>query len=259
MAQTTILVVEDDAKIRKLLRNVLEGDGFDVEEAATAAETLGLIRKSPPDLITLDINLGADNGLELAREIRNTTQVPIIMVTGKDDVIDRVVGLEIGADDYITKPFHVREVIARVRSVLRRSGGNNQMPDQPSSQASTFVPIESGKCFHFDGMIAIPDHLEVLDRTGTDCALTSGDFKLLTVFLERPKRVLSRDQLMNLTGGVNWSPLDRTIDNQVARLRKKIEHDPTKPKLIKTVRGVGYTFACDVKVSQASDSSAKSA
>lgn len=258
MAQTKILVVEDDPKIRTLLRNVLETEGFGVQEAATAVETLGLIRTSPPDLITLDINLGVDNGLELAREIRSVTQVPIIMVTGKDDVIDRVVGLELGADDYITKPFHVREVIARVRSVLRRSGGS-QTPDHLPANASVAAPISAGECFHFDGMIAVPDHLEVLDRSGAECGLTTGDFKLLTVFLERPKRVLSRDQLMDLTGGVGWSPLDRTIDNQVARLRKKIEHDPANPKLIKTVRGVGYTFACDVKVTQASDSPAKSA
>lgn len=258
MARTKILVVEDDSKIRALLRNVMEAEGFCVEEAATADETLSLIRTSPPDLITLDINLGADNGLEMARDIRRITQVPIIMVTGKNDVIDRVVGLEIGADDYITKPFHVREVIARVRSVLRRTGGDNT-PDQSGSESQGVGHMETGKVFHFDGITASPELLELRDRNGMNCALTSGDFKLLAIFMERPKRVLSRDQLMGLTGGTHRSPMDRTIDNQVARLRKKIERDPANPKLIKTVRGVGYTFACDVKVAQAFDAPVKSA
>lgn len=258
MVQTTILVVEDDPKIRTLLRKVLEGEGFCVLEAATAAETLELLKASPPDLITLDINLGADNGFELLRDIRSKAQIPIIMVTAKGDLIDRVVGLEIGADDYIAKPFHVREVIARVRSVLRRSNNSeksNRLSDEPTGPQRK----QTGCCLHFDGITAIPDRLELLDRDGEDCALTSGDFKLLTVFLERPKRVLSRDQLMDLTGGIEWSPLDRTIDNQVARLRKKIERDPSNPKLIKTVRGIGYSFACDVEVVPSSESGARSA
>ena len=256
MAQTTILVVEDDPKIRTLLRNVMEGEGFGVFEAATACEALELVRTSPPSLITLDIYLGADNGLELAREIRGISRVPIIMVTGKDDVIDRVVGLEIGADDYITKPFHIREVIARVRSVLRRTNGA-EMSSQATAGSDGTDHDETSRSFLFDGITAIPDRLQVLDRRGAECALTSGDFRLLTVFLEHPKRVLSRDQLMDLTGGVEWSPLDRTIDNQVARLRKKIERDPSDPRLIKTVRGVGYSFACDVAVVQTCGPDAK--
>lgn len=256
MSDQKILVVEDDARIRTLLRNVMEHEGYSVLEAENARQVMDLIKSSCISLITLDIHLGADNGLELAREIRRLSRVPIIMITGKDDVIDRVVGLEIGADDYITKPFHVREVIARIRSVLRRTS-------QPAetTQQTTFVdaPVVESSEFCFDGMTAIPDRLELLDRSGADCGLTSGDFKLLLVFLERAKRVLSRDQLMDLTGGVEWSPLDRTIDNQIARLRKKIERDPSNPKLVKTVRGVGYTFACDVQAAHPSERSAKSA
>lgn len=247
MTAQTVLIVDDDPKIRALLRNVLEGDGFSVREAGNAVETMKTLSESPVSLITLDIHMGSDNGVDLAREIRRTSQVPIIMVTGQDDVIDRVVGLEVGADDYITKPFHVREVIARIRSVLRRAS------DTKSSQPSE--PIEATQSswhFRFDGMTAIPDRLELLDRNNADCGLTSGDFRLLSVFLERPKHVLSRDQLMDLTGGIEWSPLDRTIDNQIARLRKKIERDPSRPKLIKTVRGVGYTLACDVQKLQPS-------
>lgn len=245
----TILVVEDDPKIRTLLRNVLEGGGFDVVEAGTASEVMAALTEQSIALVTLDIQLGKDNGLDLARDIRKTSPVPIIMVTGQDDVIDRVVGLEVGADDYITKPFHVREVVARIRSVLRRSAqSETQAQEKPA-----------GEALSFDKMIAHLDRMELVDRMGKDCGLTSGDFKLLTVFLERPGRVLSRDQLMDLTGGIERNPLDRAIDNQVARLRKKIERNPSEPKLIKTVRGVGYLFAGDVKTVQDSDSSSKSA
>ncbi|WP_299732621.1 response regulator [uncultured Tateyamaria sp.] len=254
MKDQTVLVVEDDPKISNLLRNVLEDEGARVVEAETATEVMRILAEMPVGLVTLDLQLGADNGVDIARQIRAASNVPIIMVTGKDDVIDRVVGLEVGADDYITKPFHVREFIARVRSVLRRSA---------TAAMGAGAPIRDGQSeraqFCFDGMTAFPDRLELIDREDASCDLTSGDFKLLSVFLNSPKRVLSRDQLMDRTGGTEWSPLDRTIDNQVARLRKKIERDPSNPKLIKTVRGVGYTFACDVEAVQPSTVPAKSA
>ena len=249
MQKASILVVEDEAKIRALLRNVLESEGFNVIESKRGDDVIDLMASHPIALITLDIRLGSENGLDLARQIRRISSVPIIMVTGQNDVIDRVAGLEIGADDYITKPFHVREVIARVRSLLRRAGPPPELHDA----------TEESQRYLFDGLTAVPDRLEITDRDGKDSSLTSGDFKLLTVFLERPKRVLSRDQLMDLTGGQDWSPLDRTIDNQVARLRKKIERNPSEPGLIKTVRGVGYTLACEVELVQPSESSSKSA
>ena len=247
MTDHTVLIVEDDPKIRSLLRNMLEDEGFTTLEADTARDALAFIQTTPIVLVTLDIHLGRDNGVDLAREIRRTSQVPIIILTGKDDVIDRVVGLEVGADDYIIKPFHIREVIARIRSVLRRAGSGTV---QSTEAESSWSPVENSN-FHFDEMIAIPKRMELLDRHGEDCRLTSGDFKLLNVFLTRSKRVLSRDQLMDHVGGLEWTPLDRTIDNQIARLRKKIEREPSDPKLIKTVRGVGYTFACDVEIIQA--------
>lgn len=256
MTNPTILVVDDDIKIRSLLRNVLEDDGFCVCEAQTEEEVLQIIAKTPLSLITLDLNLGSESGINIARQIRRTSNVPIIMVTGKDDVIDRVVGLEVGADDYITKPFHVREVVARIKSVLRRSEGS--APQVEATVEGVHSDTESMQ-FRFDGMTAVPDQMKLLDRTNAECELTSGDFRLLDVFLNRPKRILSRDQLMDLTGGTEWNPLDRAIDNQIARLRKKIEREPSEPKLIKTVRGVGYTFACDVEVVQASSVPAKSA
>ena len=247
MTQTLILVVDDDPKIRTLLRNVFEGGGYAVEEADSAEAALQDIEKAQPSLVTLDLQLGADDGLDVARSIRKRSKVPIVMVTGKDDVVDRVVGLELGADDYITKPFHVREVLARVRSVLRRAGdGQEALATVAAEPVDNAVETSQSRAYVFDGMKIVPDRFELFDREGRLCDLTSGDFKLLTVFLGNAKRVLSRDRLMDLTGGPEWSPLDRTIDNQVARLRKKIERDPANPKLIKTVRGVGYSFACEV-------------
>lgn len=237
MPNHTILIVDDDPKVRKTLRLCLESEGYCVHEAANMASTLAMIKTVQPDLISLDLQLGQDDGFDIARRIRSFSQVPIIMVTGKNDVIDRVVGLELGADDYITKPFHVREVQARVKSVLRRNHTAAQATEQPD---------ETREVLSFDGMQARLDRFELIGRDGQPVDLTSGDFKLLRAFLERPKRTLSREMLMDLTGGNEWSPLDRTIDNQVARLRKKIEHDPTQPQLIKTVRGIGYLFSAEI-------------
>ena len=247
-APLSILVVDDDEKIRALLRNVFEDAGFAVQEVATAAEVLSFLTRERPDLITLDLQLGFEDGLDVARVIRDVSSVPIVMVTGRGDVVDRVVGLELGADDYITKPFHIREVLARVRSVIRRSSGQIVDTQVPVSQAA--VEMTQSPMYEFDGLRIIPERFELFDRTGKLCDLTSGDFRLLQVFLENAKRIMTRDRLMDLTGGVGWNPLDRTVDNQVARLRKKVERDPGNPTLIKTVRGVGYSFACDVTRAQ---------
>jgi DNA-binding response OmpR family regulator len=249
MTDTHILVVDDDPKVRNLLSRCLTGEGFTVLEAEDEPQALDLATGTRLDLITLDINLGHGDGFEVARKVRAFSDVPIIMITGKDDVIDRVVGLELGADDYIIKPFHLRELVARVKSVLRRDRirqtDRSAQHAEPSGKDHPIVP--DSDTFRFDDMTAIPGRFELLDREGRPCELTSGDFKLLNVFLLRPKRILSREQLMDLIGGPDWTPLDRTIDNQVARLRKKIERDPANPKLITTVRGVGYSFTCEVE------------
>lgn len=228
----TVLVVDDDPQIRNLIRRCLEGDGFVVEEAVDGASVSLALTRNLPDLVMLDLNLGRDNGLDIARSIRRDHAMPIIMVTGKDDVIDRIVGLELGADDYITKPFHVREMLARVRSVMRRSEGHVSM--------AVAGDAADGPTQLLDGLTVDRDHMTVVDRNGALCDLTTADFRLLTAFLDNPKRPLSRDRLMDLIDGPEWTPLDRAIDNQVARLRKKIERDPSRPMLIKTVRGVGY-------------------
>lgn len=253
-----ILIIDDESGVRTLLADVFKAGGYDVCAAATWGEAKVFLESEKVDLVTLDLKLGPDNGLDIVRRIREASQVPIIMVTGSDDVVDRVVGLELGADDYIVKPFHVREVLARVRAVLRRAG-DEQDPRTPRTEN----PVETRKSeadeVHFDGLVAVPDRFELFDRDGELCKTTSGEFKLLSAFLDNPKRVLSRDQLMDLIGGSSWSPLDRTIDNQVARLRKKIERDPAKPRLIKTIRGVGYSFTAEILSVHSDDCRSKAA
>ena len=229
-----ILVVDDDAKVRTLLRRCFEGEGFAVSEAKDGRELLAQLDRQPVSLITLDLNLGGENGLDLARQIRKERNVPIIMLTGKGDAIDRVVGLELGADDYLVKPFELRELLARVRAVLRRS-----------STATIHEP--SGQRFRFECWVLDVNRRELSRANGQTLDLTTSEFNLLEAFVKRPHRVLSRDDIMDLLKGQDWSPLDRSIDNLIARLRKKVEADPDHPRLIKTVRGVGYTFAANVE------------
>ncbi len=246
MTNDLILVVDDEPKMRRLLRRTLEGEGFDVIEADGEAEALRSLSKGGVDLVSLDLNLGRDSGFAIARAIRKTSSVPIMMITAKDDVIDRVAGLEVGADDYITKPFHPREVVARVRAIIRRSAMQQAHGDRQPPDAPCLSPDKIG-ALSFDGLLAYPSRFELIARDHDPVDITSGEFRLLQVFLEHPKRILSRNQIMDLLNGTEWTPLDRAIDNQVARLRRKIERDPAKPTLIKTVRGMGYIFSATVQ------------
>ncbi len=191
------------------------------------------------DLITLDVRLGGEDGFNLAREVRAKTNVPIIMISGKGDMIDRIVGLELGADDYIAKPFHMREVLARVRAVLRRYESQGRSRSAPSQ-------AEKGARFEFESWRLDAGRRSLKTPEGKNCELTTAEFNLLLLLVERPGRVLSRDELMDLLKGHDWTPLDRSIDGLVARLRKKIERGEV-PQLVKTVRGVGYVFAAQVR------------
>ena len=230
-----ILVVDDDPQIRSLLATLFEGEGFAVVTAGSGAEMRRALEGNRISLITLDINLTGEDGFALAREVRGRLDVPIIMISGKADDIDRIVGLELGADDYITKPFNLREVLARVRAVLRR------YEPRPTSEATDERPR-----LRFDGWVldVAARHIEGVEGEPLD--LTTAEFNLLALFVERPRRVLSRDTILDLLRGAEWSPLDRSVDTLVGRLRKKIEKDPDQPVLIKTVRGVGYVFSPDV-------------
>ena len=240
-AVTYILVVDDDDQVRTLLRNRFEKEGFVVTEACDAAELWRRLDADRVSLITLDLTLGRDDGLALAREIRAKLNVPIIMISAKDDEIDRVVGLELGADDYITKPFSPREVVARVRAVLRRYEGAG------SKEAGAAVNGPIGLRLGFPGGVLDAARREVVLENGGPIDLTTTEFNLLELFLEHPQRVLSRDEIMNLLKGHDWSAFDRSVDSAIARLRKKIEPDAERPRYIKTVRSVGYVFSADVR------------
>ena len=224
-----ILVVDDDQRIRQMLTRYFEQEGYRVSVAADGAAMRAQLNDSV-DVILLDVVMPGEDGLTLAREIRASSDVGIIMLTGRDDVLDRIVGLEVGADDYIAKPFHLREVLARVKSVLRR----RERPTMPSGTADEVI--------RFEGWRLDVARRQLVSPTGEDVALTTGEFDLLAALARHPGRVFGREALMDLTRGRSWETFDRTIDAQVARLRKKIEADPKNPMLVKSVRNVGYVF-----------------
>lgn len=240
-AHAHVLVVDDEAEVRALLRAGLEPEGYTVLEAEDGAGMMAQLEAHPIDLITLDVRLSGEDGFALAREVRAKRNVPIVMISGKGDMIDRVVGLELGADDYIAKPFHMREVLARIRAVLRRYA-----PVAGAEAAAPQAPSGSGQRYGFDGWTLDMGRRALVTPEGSPCELTTAEFNLLVVFVERPGRVLSRDELMDLLKGHDWTPFDRSIDGLVARLRKKIERGET-PQLVKTVRGVGYVFSAQVR------------
>jgi DNA-binding response OmpR family regulator len=240
-AHVQILVVDDEAEVRALLRAGLEPEGYTVLEAEDGAGLMAQLEAHPVDLITLDVRLSGEDGFALAREVRAKRNVPIVMISGKGDMIDRVVGLELGADDYIAKPFHMREVVARIRAVLRRYAPTGANDPGAAPALST-----GGERYGFDGWTLDMGRRALVTPEGAPCELTTAEFNLLGVLVERPGRVLSRDELMDLLKGHDWTPFDRSIDGLVARLRKKIERGET-PQLVKTVRGVGYVFSGQVR------------
>ncbi len=238
-----ILVVDDDRQIRDMLRRYLVEEGFRVSDAADGAAMRATLEHDPADLVLLDLVMPGEDGLSLARYIRQRSAVPIIMLTGRGDVIDRVAGLEAGADDYVAKPFHLREILARIRTVLRRAPPAAASPPDAAAPATGAAAQE---ILAFAGW-----QLDLLKRElrragGKAVPLTTGEFELLRVLALNANRVLSRDQLLDRVKGREWAAYDRTIDTQVVRLRKKIESDPQNPELIKTVRGAGYVFAASV-------------
>jgi len=230
-----ILIVDDDQRIRQMLTRYFEQEGYRISVAGDGSAMRAQFNDSV-DVILLDVVMPGEDGLTLAREIRAKSDVGIIMLTGRGDVLDRVVGLEVGADDYIPKPFHLREVMARVKSVLRRRGPR---PDQPPLPAASGG---DGEVTRFDGWRLDSGRRQLVSPKGGDVGLTTGEFDLLSALLKHPGRVFGREALMDLTRGRRWEAFDRTIDAQIARLRRKIELDPKHPTLIKSVRGVGYVF-----------------
>jgi two-component system phosphate regulon response regulator OmpR len=228
-----VLIVDDDANIRETTGEYLSEHGYAVALAADGTEMRAAFAAAVPHLVLLDLNLPGEDGLSLTRWLRANHEVAIIMVTGAGEVVDRVVGLEVGADDYLPKPFDLRELLARAKSVLRRMGERAAR----TSAGGAGKKVKVGRC-----TLDLATHL-LTDESGADQPLTGMEFDLLRVFIENANRVLSRDQLLTLTRNREWEPFDRSIDIRIARLRRKIEPDPARPSVIRTVRGAGYLFA----------------
>jgi two-component system OmpR family response regulator len=233
-AATRLLLVDDERSLREPLAEYLARQGFVVDQAASAAEARTRLRDEPPDLVLLDIMMPGEDGLSLCRHLAESQAIPTILLTARTEATDRIVGLEIGADDYVTKPFEPRELVARIRSVLRRASKGAQPPAEEED-------------FLFDGWRLDPLKRKLTDSEGAVVAISSVEFRLLLAFVEHPRQVLDRDRLLDLVQGREAHLFDRAVDNQVSRLRRKIEADSRNPSLIQTVWGGGYMLAADVR------------
>ena len=231
-----ILIVDDQRDIREPLGRYLLKHGLRVSAAADATQARDLLRRSAVDLVVLDIMMPGEDGLSLCRHLRETSGVPVILLTAMADEADRIVGLEIGADDYVVKPFNPRELLARIKAVLRRAASLPRAKDGIATRRLAF-----------DRWTFDVDRREVVGADGVAVPLSTAEFRLLSALVQRPRMVLSRDQLLDLTSGRDAQPFDRSVDNQVSRLRKKLEADPKNPAFIKTVWGGGYVFSADVR------------
>jgi two-component system OmpR family response regulator len=230
-----ILIVDDDREIRDLLSRFLEKQGLRVSAARDAREARRLWPLGRYHLVVLDLMMPGESGLDFARWLRTQSDVPIVILTAMGEETDRIVGLELGADDYLAKPFNPRELLARIRAVLRRASGDGTAAKEPPA-----------KVIKFSGWTLEPTRRRLLNPDGVEVPLTGGEYELLLVLLDRPNRVLTRDMLMDLLRGRQAGPYDRAIDVAVSRLRRRLEDDGRNPALIKTVRGGGYVLATTV-------------
>jgi two-component system, OmpR family, response regulator len=230
-----VVVVDDHSEIRDLVRQYLEQQGYRISVAEDGAELRRILERNAVDLIVLDIMMPGEDGITLCRQIRATSETPIIFLTAMSEDTDRIVGLELGADDYLAKPFNPRELLARIRAVLRRSSAT---PSVQAAQRSKTVRIGHWR--------VNMSQQELAGENGIGVPLSTAEFRLLKVLIERPGTVLSRDQLLDLTVGRTADIFDRSIDNQISRLRKKIEEDPKNPSIIKTHWGGGYSLCAEV-------------
>lgn len=233
---TRLLLVDDEAALREPLAEYLARQGFVVHQAASAAEARTRLRDDAIDLVLLDIMMPGEDGLSLCRHLAESKAIPTILLTARTETTDRIVGLEIGADDYVTKPFEPRELVARIRSVLRRS----------SKTAATPAPTDD-QVLVFDGWRLDPLRRKLTDAEGAVVPISSVEFRLLLAFVEHPRQVLDRDRLLDMVQGREAHLFDRAVDNQVSRLRRKVEVDNRNPVLIQTVWGGGYMLAADVR------------
>jgi DNA-binding response OmpR family regulator len=236
-----IAILDDEVDITQLLCNYLESRGFRATQVHSGRALMALKPVDPPALVLLDLGLPGEDGLAIARKLRENWQCGLVMVTGRGDAVDKIVGLELGADDYVTKPFDLRELLARVTAVLRRTALGS--PAAPGTHVNANTPPER---LHFEGFTLDAAARCLVDPAGVEVALTTGEFDLLVTFARHAGRVLSRDFLLEQTRGREAGPFDRTIDVQVGRLRRKLEIDPENPKIIKSVRGAGYNLVAPV-------------
>ena len=232
-APTRVLLVDDEPSLREPLAEYLARQGFVVSQAEDAAGARSLLLEETPDLVLLDIMMPGEDGLSLCRHLVEARQLPVIFITARGEATDRIVGLEIGADDYVVKPFDPRELVARIKSVLRRASR------EPA-------PASDDLLYEFEGWRLDPLKRRLTDPEGAVVAISSVEFRLLTTFLDHPRQVLDRDRLLDMVQGREAHLFDRAVDNQVSRLRRKIEADSKNPHFIQTVRGGGYRFAADV-------------
>lgn len=236
MGETDInlLLVDDEAALREPLAEYLSRQGFSVTQASSAAEARSRIRDNTPDIVLLDIMMPGEDGLSLCRHLVEARAIPTIFLTARGEATDRIVGLEIGADDYVVKPFEPRELVARIRSVLRRA-------------TRGAPPVSEHEIYEFEGWKLDPLKRRLVDPEGAVVAISSVEFRLLLAFVEHPRQVLDRDRLLDMVQGREAHLFDRAVDNQVSRLRRKIETDSRNPQLIQTVWGGGYMLAADIR------------
>jgi len=235
-----VLALDDDPSVRQLVHDYLVENELRVTAVASGAELDRVMARETIDLIVLDLRLQGEDGLQIARRLRESSAIPILMLTGRAEEADRVMGLELGADDYLTKPFSPRELLARIRALLRRA----------RTQATVADAIAKVRAYRFGGWELNIGLRRLRSSEGRVVELTNGEFSLLAAFVSSPQRVLSRDQLLDLSRLHNAEVYDRSIDVQILRLRRKIEVDPAQPQFIKTERGAGYLFAANVELVQ---------
>jgi DNA-binding response OmpR family regulator len=236
-AQAHIVALDDDPGVRQLVTDYLGSNELKVTAVATGAELMAVLAEETIDLIVLDVRLRGEDGMQIARKLRESSAIPILMLTGRAEEADRVMGLELGADDYLTKPFSPRELLARIRALLRRARASATVADA----------IAKVRAYRFGGWELNIGLRKLKNAAGANIELTKGEFSLLTAFLSAPQRVLTRDQLLDLSRLHNAEVYDRSIDIQILRLRRKIEADPAHPRFITTERGVGYVFSVPVE------------
>ncbi|MGQ0530524.1 MAG: response regulator [Panacagrimonas sp.] len=232
-----ILIVDDDAEIRRLLEEYLGANGYRVSAVRDGRAMWASLDKAKPDLIVLDLMLPGEDGLVLCRNLRSRSEIPVIILSARGEETERIVGLEMGADDYLAKPFAPRELLARIKVVLRRT---RALPEN--------LQADDARSFHFAGWSLDTTRRSLLAPDGVVTPLSGAEYRLLHIFLSHPQRVLTRDQLMDMMKGRESEAFDRSIDVQVSRLRRRLREDAREPALIKTVRAEGYVFACDVQL-----------